>query len=375
LKRDQEFPTLLDRLRASTYVADQNDAFFPQAELRKKLMEARRFVLDDKMSAMLGDLASAGFTAKTQPARHRAVEAMRMGARLPHRVTWIEYNLRQCMAATRKHTNLSYRKITDRNYQVVAGHQSDLREIPLQEGWLIEQHPQIDTAFRASLFTHHEQEHLDGFNMWQFPWTYCWVTDDSVLPWRQAESSFKFSKGGLAPLIVGLTGYESQHVGIEVSDKVLGASDELQNRMANLMIEWSGTVRRMWALLSTINSLPVEIKEVQAAKGFMARRNYHRFLDHKTVTLTIPETQYVKVARAAVAQARRRAHEVRGHWRRDWRHPISPLCEHDWLAKDGFNECSICNGRKLWIHEHQRGDASLGFVTHSYQVKTGGDYQ
>ena len=58
MKRDQEFPTLLDRLRASTYVADQNDAFFPQAELRKKLMEARRFVLDDKMSAMSSPVRS-----------------------------------------------------------------------------------------------------------------------------------------------------------------------------------------------------------------------------------------------------------------------------------------------------------------------------
>jgi hypothetical protein len=45
--------------------------------------------------------------------------------------------------------------------------------------------------------------------------------------------------------------------------------------------------------------------------------------------------------------ARRRAHQVRGHWRRDWRH----------------------EGQRIWIKEHQRGDASLGFVTHDYHVE------
>jgi hypothetical protein len=54
-----------------------------------------------------------------------------------------------------------------------------------------------------------------------------------------------------------------------------------------------------------------------------------------------------KVARSIIARARRRAHQVRGHWRRDWRH----------------------EGNRIWIKEHQRGDASLGFVTHDYTVK------
>src|SRR5690242_7553179 len=29
----------------------------------------------------------------------------------------------------------------------------------------------------------------------------------------------------------------------------------------------------------------------------------------------------------------------------------------------------VCKGRKTWIKEHQRGDASLGFVLHDYSVE------
>jgi hypothetical protein len=105
-------------------------------------------------------------------------------------------------------------------------------------------------------------------------------------------------------------------------------------------------MRYMWALLSTINTLPVSNKFVAASKGYVAKGRYRRFVDHSVVTLNVPETRYRRIAAHAIAVARRRAHEVRGHWRKDWRHP----------------------GERLWIAEHQRGDASLGFVTHDYEV-------
>ena len=59
--------------------------------------------------------------------------------------------------------------------------------------------------------------------------------------------------------------------------------------------------------------------------------------------------RYKALARKAVTMMRRRAHQVRGHWRDDWRHP----------------------GQKIWVKEHQRGDASLGFVLHDYTVEKG----
>jgi hypothetical protein len=49
-----------------------------------------------------------------------------------------------------------------------------------------------------------------------------------------------------------------------------------------------------------------------------------------------------------LAGIRRRAHQVRGHWRDDWRLPKG--------------------NKTLWIAEHQRGDASLGLVIHDYEI-------
>jgi hypothetical protein len=62
---------------------------------------------------------------------------------------------------------------------------------------------------------------------------------------------------------------------------------------------------------------------------------------------------------------RRRAHQVRGHWRDNWRRPLSKLCEHEF---DADMVCTRCRGHKIWVSEHHRGDAGLGTVIHDYAV-------
>jgi len=62
---------------------------------------------------------------------------------------------------------------------------------------------------------------------------------------------------------------------------------------------------------------------------------------------------------------------VRGHWRIDWRHPPDPMCPHDYVATDDAHlTCRLCRGMKIHIPPHERGDASLGMVTHDYRVTT-----
>jgi hypothetical protein len=138
--------------------------------------------------------------------------------------------------------------------------------------------------------------------------------------------------------------------------------------MAELLQEWSGVQRRMWALLATINDLPVVVAEVKQSRGFLAKGQYRKFLDHRTITLTVPEKLYKKTIRDALANAHRRGGPVREHWRRDWRKPLSPLCDHEWGADEKHMFCTHCNGRKIWINEHVRGDTSRGFVTHDFTV-------
>lgn len=360
----KEFTTLFDKVMSSCFTpGEQPGAFFSSNELKQKLFQARRFVLDDDMSAFLGDLSSVAFKrANNKESQKHIIEAMRTGARLPHKLTWIEYNLRKCHEYIRHHNQ--YMIASSINGKV-----SKLEEIPSSEGWLLEQHHKIETAFRATLFIYDDRYDSTGFNMWSFPWAYVWTTDDSPMPWGKTVIPVTDPEQvNLSALITGLIGYQSVHVSVQCTEVLVTTDKKTWESTLNLLKEWAGVIRRIWALLSTINDLPILVKDVKPSRGYMAGRNYRRFLDHKVISLTVPQTEYRKLAKSVVAQARRRAHQVRGHWRNDFRHPLNKLCEHQFVTTEAHLECSICKGRKVWIVEHQRGDASLGFVTHDYQI-------
>jgi hypothetical protein len=357
----KKFPTLFDKLYASTFAKDSHHpAFFRHQELRQKIFSARRFTLDTGMSGFLGDLSSTAFRARNRATQDRAIEAMRMGARLPHKITWIEYNLREC-----------FKRIQENKQNLVTadgGPLTSVDEMPEYEGWLLEQHSAVDTSFRATLYISDDKIDLNGFDLWSFPWSYIWSTDDTPCAFKPYVYNTEVQKT-LSTLVVGLIGYQSPHINVQFcGERNDHFTDKEFQASLNLLKEWAGVVRRMWSLLATINDLPVSVSDVRPSKGYMAGRNYRRFLDHKIITLTVPQTEYVRLAKRVVVKARRRAHPVRSHWRKDWRRPFSPLCEHNMTAPEGHIECTICKGRNIWIPEHQRGDASLGHVTHDYKV-------
>ena len=127
--------------------------------------------------------------------------------------------------------------------------------------------------------------------------------------------------------------------------------------------------RALWLLLATINDIPITVEHIEPSKGYVARGSYKRFLEHSVVHLNVPETRWRKVAATVLQALRRRRHDVRGHWREDWRNPLSRLCDpHVFDASDNFLMCKKCGGRKFHIPEHSRGDATLGYVTHDYSV-------
>jgi len=356
-----EFPTLFDRVVAAAVKGGQPFAFHDWGDLKQMIFQARRFVLDDGMSGFLGDIASMAFQAKGNDRQQRAIESMRVGARLPHHLTWIEYDLRRC------HERL-------RSYPTGSDLVAPLEEIPRREGWLLERHSGIDTAFRATLFIDTEEDSKDahGYDAWAFPWALCWTTDDSPIPWKTFRLGDQEMNTKFHSAVIGLYGYVTDSFGLQLAPELMKRAAKeggVAKDVLKLMMEWAGTPRRMWALLSTINDLPIGFREVRQSKGYMARRNYHKFLDHKVVTLSVPQTQFAYLAKQVIAAARRRAHVVREHLRIDRFHPPSALCDHAWTTdEEGHLSCSLCKGRKLWIKEHQRGDASLGWVTHDYRV-------
>jgi len=316
--------TLVDRLYRESFSNRPVMRWTNNAVMREKLRAARRFVLDDGMSVMVAELATAAFIPRREVTvayfedprnRHQRVtriEQMRHSARAPFPTTWVEYNLRASMTRSNE----------------LLGKVYDPADSPAIEGWLIEQHPGIDTAFILTLFSGNAADETDdvGFDTWTFPVSYAWVTDDtSVLPWREP---WPLPPGSASPseVATGLPGYVSDRIGIVQCPMI-----EPQTRspaMVGLLREWAGVMRRVLALMATIADLPIAMREVKAAKGFIGKGSYRRYLDHQTITLTVPASQYNKVARNAIAAARKRAHGVRGHWRIHWMHRPDPLCDH-----------------------------------------------
>jgi hypothetical protein len=375
--------TLFDILYKASFRNEPIRGWKNNALLREALLKSKRFVLTDEMSTMLGHLSIEAFLGaplKNVERRRRQVETFRTGARLPHESIWIEYSLRHCQRVVRNalhyEDNVAAGPVVDVNVDEFLG------EIPMREGWLIQRHPHIENAIIAHIVTHSPDapDPTTGSVTWTFPVAYAWTTDnDTVLPWRPLELGVKQwpfdDVGHYSVLAFGIDGYVTDRVSI-VNSPMLNYLDNCHTEssretVAMLVGEWTGCVRRMTAFLSTINDLPIVMGSVRPDKGFFAKGKIRKYLAHQTIHLTVPAKRFSTVAKKAVAMAHRRAHDVRGHWRDDWRHPYQPLCDHAFEADADHRWCTVCNGRETWIRPHQRGDAALGFVTHDYAVNAG----
>lgn len=228
-------------------------------------------------------------------------------------------------------------------------------------GWLIRQHDKIETAFQATEFS--QSSIYDNVAM-AHPISIAWCSDDTPIPFPHFKLFTPTDADDEASFVVWQMGYKSSQVrwtatyGERVTREVLTGMDVSQ-------VTPHLRINNLWALLATINDLPVRIEFVEPSKGYITRGSYRKFLKHSIVHLTVPETMYRKLALKTSTLLRRRAHQVRGHWRIDWRQRPSKLCEHDW-GDDMV--CRLCHGHQILVPEHQRGDSSLGFVLHDYEV-------
>jgi hypothetical protein len=354
MKHHKAAPTLIDTLYRASFNNETNLGWTSNGAWRDALRSSRKFILDDEMSSFTGELSSRGFERPnlSLKTRNRTVDHLRIAARLPGEITWIEYNLRNCLS---------------RSNEILRNQSIDVTQVPQREGWLLMRHPKIETAFIAHIVGHDPiNDYNDGFNTWTFPVAMAWTSDmDSVLPWRLIP--FKESNVQASEMTTGIMGYKTDRASY-VYSPLLNTPHDRHEAVSKLLQEWSGVQRRMWALLATINDLPVTLTDVRPSKGFVAKGQYRRFLDHRTVTLTVPVKLYRKTIRDALANAHRRGGPVREHWRKDFRRPLSPLCDHVWGADAKHMFCTHCNGRKIWVDEHVRGDTSRGFVTHDFNV-------
>jgi hypothetical protein len=348
-------PPLIDQLYALSF-GKPVPAWQSNRRMRQALTEARRFVLTADMASFLADITCAACNKRTETILFKAVHQMRTAARLPHAVTWVEYDLLKYMA---------------REDALIAATYSDSRFTHVQEGWLLNGFQQDDQEFRLQLF--HRTITADGavdFKTLMF--APHWRTDDGR-PHSNITFTGEDDRTGNWPLAVMLGSPDGPRA---VSQATVGMSELLRTLVEKTAVDSreqlgfaNAVLRRLWAFLATVNDIPVLTKTVRTAKGFIAKARHHPFLEHRVISLHVPQrTDHHKLARSIVAIAKRRAHMVRGHWRKDWRHPLSPLCEHDFETVDGTLRCKLCQGQRLFIQEHQRGDVSLGLVTHDYSI-------
>jgi len=348
--------------------------------LVRSLAAARKFVLDNAMSAYLADLAWASLITTENPHKSNILmESLRQAARLPHKITWIEYNF----IAKQKRVAEEYSK-----------HNPVYRDenVADKEGWLCWQHPKLDTAFMFLGISSHSfrRNDLGGLSRVPSPQTapmaIAWRSDDGPPPWPRfirgaSIPAFDQNGNALSPLtaeavLCGVPSYHNDnihlvrppHYSVKFFDETI-----LKNHMFNPLQEAAGDLRYIWSLLATINDIKITFESVKPTKGFVSRGRWKRFCDHTIVHLQVPATRWRKSAAQVIAISRRRAHQVRGFWRKHWKRPLLAFCEHEFEADEAHITCKHCGGQRIWIHEHMRGDATLGFVLHDYSVEHGAE--
>lgn len=338
-----------------------------QKSLRTDLLGASRFVVDASMSAFMADLSTVPLESVAPVRRPDIFESLRRSARLPHPKTWIEVDARafrvRLLALKGPGTDTSgmrFEEAKDLYGKTLVG----ADDVPTHYGWLLQQHPKVDSAVML-------QEFIFAPNLppMALPHRHVWNTDDTPLPW----ASDKYG----AVLGHGLLGHYSEYMGVVYPDPIPehrqvriqgGEEDFIAD---SILVEFAGVTRYVLSFLATLNQAPITKTVVGPQGGFVARGKYRKYLEHTVVSLKLPARAKPHVlARRLVAEARRRAHPVRGHWRLYQRGP-GALClpgGHLWGPGEKHAPCLQCSAWRTWILEHQRGNDRAGFVTHEYAV-------
>lgn len=142
-----------------------------------------------------------------------------------------------------------------------------------------------------------------------------------------------------------------RHIAVDMGDAMSGARTRTDAKIPFVgLTEIGGVVRYLITLLAAINLCETRyVTEADTRTRHMVHKRSVPYLATTKVTITIPGKPLHRLARRAAAGWHNRAHEVRGHYRRH-------------LDRE--------SGETIlkWVKEHDRGNAALGFVRHTYEV-------
>lgn len=132
----------------------------------------------------------------------------------------------------------------------------------------------------------------------------------------------------------------------------------------------NGMIRNLVTLLLLLNRQRENVAlKVVAPKGVLHKGKRRVTPAHTMVTLTVEDYAHiVKSYAPGGTHASPRRHQVRGFFR----HLRKVAgCDHDYpIAADerGHWVCAKCGTVRIWVHDHERGDAAKGYVTKDYVV-------
>jgi hypothetical protein len=281
----------------------------------------------------------------------RKLEQMRISARLPFEITWVEYS------------RLPYRK----RYNELHGISPPPgpNDNVIKEGWLLVDSFPIIQCFSFCFFPN---------EIMPLPYSYLWSVDDTIF---KTDYTDDVDHEGRTPAgrLLGLTNANypfNEKVNIERSKFASFDVNDPSASWSFFLERWRGPLRRIWAFLATLDDIPVLRKEVTTSKGFISGHTHKPYLDHHTITLSVPQKEdFRKIARNVIAKVRRRAHPVRGHWREDFRN--SPKCPRNWInvrTCEYTTEqiCKKCGGHRIWVNDYETKGREVGIDFTDYTI-------
>lgn len=162
---------------------------------------------------------------------------------------------------------------------------------------------------------------------------------------------------------------------IKNNGNIVTLSNHMVKQTIYSLRENSGLIRFMITALALLNNAP-NVKHIVSPKTGYQLRNFHKvpYLGHRTVELVIPKRKpivhFTKLLKNASDERRKvRAHSVRGYFRQIEHGKPTIRCDHvPTLVENGLGICLKCERMIRWIPTHTRGDATLGWVQHDYNV-------
>ena len=148
---------------------------------------------------------------------------------------------------------------------------------------------------------------------------------------------------------------------------------DIEGLIQERITECSGMWRFVISLLYLLNEREyVESDETwRAGKARFTGGGFVPYLEFRRTRIKLPPPIVIARGTRALAEGLpRRRHEVSGHWcvshtRGD------PSCDHVYVNEtDARQTCPLCGHKRWWRNNHERGDASLGYVLKERVVTT-----